>query len=145
MPGFGIVAAVLGIVVTMASISGPVEQIGTDVAAALVGTFLGILLCLRLYEPAGDEPGIHRRGGTGLHPLHRLLRHRFCQRHGAGHGGGIGPARLEQRIPAHVPTKWRQMFKSLKTGQITQSLMAKKDMRITAAHGKSLTRISSRR
>src|SRR5690242_6391936 len=44
MPGFGIVAAVLGIVVTMSSISGPIEQIGHHVAAALVGTFLGILL-----------------------------------------------------------------------------------------------------
>jgi chemotaxis protein MotA len=44
MPGFGIVAAVLGIVITMASISGAVELIGEHVAAALVGTFLGILL-----------------------------------------------------------------------------------------------------
>lgn len=44
MPGFGIVAAVLGIVITMASISGPVEMIGEHVAAALVGTFLGILV-----------------------------------------------------------------------------------------------------
>ena len=34
MPGFGIVAAVLGIIITMASISGPVEEIGTEVAAA---------------------------------------------------------------------------------------------------------------
>ncbi len=44
MPGFGIVAAVLGIVITMASIAGPIEQIGIKVAAALVGTFLGIFL-----------------------------------------------------------------------------------------------------
>lgn len=44
MPGFGIVAAVLGIVVTMGSIGGPVELIGGHVAAALVGTFLGILV-----------------------------------------------------------------------------------------------------
>jgi chemotaxis protein MotA len=40
LPGFGIVAAVLGIVITMASITGAVEVIGTHVAAALVGTFL---------------------------------------------------------------------------------------------------------
>lgn len=45
LPGLGIVAAVLGIVVTMGSISGPVEEIGEHVAAALVGTFLGILMC----------------------------------------------------------------------------------------------------
>ena len=51
MPGFGIVAAVLGIVITMASISGPIEQIGEKVAAALVGTFLGILLAYGFLNP----------------------------------------------------------------------------------------------
>ncbi|MDR3459837.1 MAG: flagellar motor stator protein MotA [Verrucomicrobiae bacterium] len=51
MPGFGIVAAVLGIVITMASISGPVEMIGEHVAAALVGTFLGILLAYGFMGP----------------------------------------------------------------------------------------------
>lgn len=43
LPGLGIVAAVLGIVITMSVIDGPPEQIGHKVAAALVGTFLGIL------------------------------------------------------------------------------------------------------
>lgn len=51
MPGFGIVAAVLGIVITMASISGPIEDIGKHVAAALVGTFLGILLAYGFLNP----------------------------------------------------------------------------------------------
>jgi chemotaxis protein MotA len=51
MPGFGIVAAVLGIVITMASINGPVERIGEEVAAALVGTFLGILLSYGFLGP----------------------------------------------------------------------------------------------
>jgi chemotaxis protein MotA len=51
MPGFGIVAAVLGIVVTMASISGPIEQIGERVAAALVGTFLGVFLAYGFLNP----------------------------------------------------------------------------------------------
>lgn len=51
MPGFGIVAAVLGIVVTMSSIAGPIEQIGHHVAAALVGTFLGILLSYGFLNP----------------------------------------------------------------------------------------------
>lgn len=51
MPGFGIVAAVLGIVVTMASIGGPVAEIGHHVAAALVGTFLGILLSYGYLSP----------------------------------------------------------------------------------------------
>ena len=51
MPGFGIVAAVLGIVITMSSISGPVEQIGEHIAAALVGTFLGILIAYGFMGP----------------------------------------------------------------------------------------------
>jgi chemotaxis protein MotA len=51
MPGFGIVAAVLGIVITMASIGGAVEDIGTHVAAALVGTFLGILMAYGFMGP----------------------------------------------------------------------------------------------
>jgi chemotaxis protein MotA len=51
MPGFGIVAAVLGIVITMASISGPIETIGEKVAAALVGTFLGIFISYGFMNP----------------------------------------------------------------------------------------------
>lgn len=51
MPGFGIVAAVLGIVVTMGSIAGPIEEIGHHVAAALVGTFLGILISYGYLNP----------------------------------------------------------------------------------------------
>ena len=51
MPGFGIVAAVLGIVLTMSSISGPAEEIGTKVGAALVGTFLGIFLSYGFMNP----------------------------------------------------------------------------------------------
>ncbi len=51
LPGFGIVAAVLGIVITMGSIDGPVEEIGHKVGAALVGTFLGILLSYGFFAP----------------------------------------------------------------------------------------------
>ena len=51
MPGFGIVAAVLGLVITMGSIAGPVEEIGHHVAAALVGTFLGILISYGFLNP----------------------------------------------------------------------------------------------
>lgn len=51
LPGIGIVAAVLGIVVTMASIAGPVQQVGEKVAAALTGTFLGVLLAYGFAGP----------------------------------------------------------------------------------------------
>lgn len=51
LPGFGIVAAVLGIVITMGAIDGPVEEIGHKVGAALVGTFLGILASYGFIAP----------------------------------------------------------------------------------------------
>jgi chemotaxis protein MotA len=51
LPGLGIVAAVLGVVLTMGALGGPKEQIGEKVAAALVGTFLGILLCYGIFGP----------------------------------------------------------------------------------------------
>ena len=54
LPGFGIVAAVLGIVTTMGSIGGgDTAEIGRHVAGALVGTFLGILLAYGFIGPAG--------------------------------------------------------------------------------------------
>jgi chemotaxis protein MotA len=51
LPGFGIVAAVLGIVITMGSIAGPIEKIGEKVGAALVGTFLGIFISYGFMNP----------------------------------------------------------------------------------------------
>lgn len=55
LPGLGIVAAVLGVVVTMSALGGPPEEIGHKVAAALVGTFLGILLCYGVVGPLGSN------------------------------------------------------------------------------------------
>jgi chemotaxis protein MotA len=55
LPGFGIVAAVLGIVITMGAIDGPVEEIGHKVGAALVGTFLGILLSYGFFGPMATK------------------------------------------------------------------------------------------
>src|SRR5690606_28285701 len=51
MPAFGIVAAVLGVIITMGAIGGPAEEIGKKVAAALVGTFLGVLLAYGVFGP----------------------------------------------------------------------------------------------
>ncbi|HRP08985.1 MAG TPA: flagellar motor stator protein MotA, partial [Gemmatimonadales bacterium] len=67
LPGIGIVAAVLGIVVTMQSLGGPIEEIGHHVGAALVGTFLGILLSYGFIAPVAanmessntDEHGLY--------------------------------------------------------------------------------------
>jgi chemotaxis protein MotA len=55
LPGMGIVAAVLGIIITMAHLDGGPEEIGHHVAAALVGTFLGILLCYGVVGPIANS------------------------------------------------------------------------------------------
>jgi len=57
LPGLGIVAAVLGVVITMGSLGGPPEEIGHKVAAALVGTFLGILACYGFLSPMAANMG----------------------------------------------------------------------------------------
>lgn len=51
LPGFGIVAAVMGIVITMGALGGPPDELGAHVAAALVGTFLGILAAYGFVGP----------------------------------------------------------------------------------------------
>jgi len=53
LPGLGIVAAVLGVVLTMGKISEPPEVLGHSIGAALVGTFLGVLMCYGFVGPMG--------------------------------------------------------------------------------------------
>ncbi|WP_017347576.1 flagellar motor stator protein MotA [Pantoea sp. A4] len=55
MPGFGICAAVLGIIITMQNIDGSIALIGMKVAAALVGTFLGVFLCYCFLDPLANS------------------------------------------------------------------------------------------
>ena len=59
LPGIGIVAAVLGIIITMGSLGGPAEEVGEKVAAALVGTFLGILLSYGFVQPLATNIDIN--------------------------------------------------------------------------------------
>ncbi|MFZ0522554.1 MAG: flagellar motor stator protein MotA [Candidatus Acidiferrales bacterium] len=71
LPGLGIVAAVLGVVITMGSLGGPPEEIGKKVAAALVGTFLGILLCYGLVGPVAASMA---KGAEDEHAYYQFLR-----------------------------------------------------------------------
>lgn len=71
LPGMGIVAAVLGVVITMSALGGPPEEIGRKVAAALVGTFLGILLC---YGVVGPLASILSKLNDDEHAYYHVLR-----------------------------------------------------------------------
>lgn len=67
LPGLGIVAAVLGVVLTMGKISEPPEVIGHHVAVALLGTFLGILACYGFVEPFASN--IEHRANDSVVPF----------------------------------------------------------------------------
>lgn len=71
LPGLGIVAAVLGVVITMGALGGPPEEIGQKVAAALVGTFLGILLCYGFVGPVAQNM---QKIADEEHAYHQVLR-----------------------------------------------------------------------
>ena len=71
LPGLGIVAAVLGIVITMGALGGPPAEIGHKVAAALVGTFLGILLCYGVIGPLAANMS---KGVEEKHAFYGVLR-----------------------------------------------------------------------
>lgn len=64
LPGLGIVAAVLGVIITMGMITEPPEVLGHHIGAALVGTFLGILMSYGFFQPFATniEHKVHHGG-----------------------------------------------------------------------------------
>ncbi len=114
MPGFGIVAAVLGIVITMASIAGPVDKIGEHVAAALVGTFLGILIAYGFINPLAMN--LEFMGAAELDYTRCIA---ACV---TGFAGGMAPVTAVELGRRGLSNELRpsademeQMFKNLKT------------------------------
>jgi chemotaxis protein MotA len=81
MPGFGIVAAVRGIVNTMSALGGPPEEIGKKVAAALVGTFLGILLAYGFIGPMSNAMERRARDETHFYTTIKTCILGFLQGH----------------------------------------------------------------
>ncbi len=57
LPGLGIVAAVLGVILTMGKIDQPPSVLGQSIGAALVGTFLGVLMCYGFVGPLATNLG----------------------------------------------------------------------------------------
>jgi chemotaxis protein MotA len=62
LPGFGIVAAVLGIVITMGAIGGDVSLVGQKIGAALTGTFMGVFLCYGIVGPIATNMEFYNHG-----------------------------------------------------------------------------------
>jgi chemotaxis protein MotA len=110
LPGLGIVAAVLGVVITMGALGGPPEEIGRKVAAALVGTFLGILMCYGVVGPVGSSMTKNaEEHNSYLHVL-RVLMLAFLK--GAAPMLAVEMAR--RAIPAHVRPSFDEMEKACK-------------------------------
>jgi len=110
LPGLGIVAAVLGVVITMGAIGGPPEEVGHKVASALVGTFLGILLC---YGVVGPLAALMTKGAEAhneyLHVL-RVLLLAFLK----GNAPMIALEMASRAIPAHLRPTFEEMEKACK-------------------------------
>jgi chemotaxis protein MotA len=110
LPGLGIVAAVLGVVITMGALGGPPEEIGEKVAAALVGTFLGILLCYGVAGPLSSSMAkTADEQNEYLHVL-RVLLLAFLK----GSAPMIAIEMGRRAIPAHVRPSFDEMEKNCK-------------------------------
>ncbi len=111
LPGLGIVAAVLGVVITMGALGGPPEEIGHKVAAALVGTFLGILLCYGVAGPLSSNMAKSAdQHDAYLHVL-RVLLLAFLK----GSAPIIAVEMARRAIPAHLRPTFDEMEKSCKS------------------------------
>jgi chemotaxis protein MotA len=110
LPGLGIVAAVLGVVITMGALGGPPEEIGHKVAAALVGTFLGILLCYGVAGPLSSNMAKAADEHNGYLHVLRVLLLSFLK----GSAPIIAIEMGRRAIPAHVRPSFDEMEKRCK-------------------------------
>jgi len=108
LPGMGIVAAVLGVVITMSALGGPPEVIGHKVAAALVGTFLGILLCYGMVGPLASNMAKIVDDEHAYYHVLRVIMLSFIK--------GISPILAvemgRRAIPEHVRPSFQEMEKA---------------------------------
>ena len=105
LPGFGIVAAVLGVVITMGAIGGPPAELGHKVGAALVGTFLGILLAYGIVGPIANAL---------THRMHEEANFYLCLKTIiVAHLNGYSPANAVEFGRKAIYSKYRPSFEDL--------------------------------
>lgn len=108
LPGLGIVAAVLGVVITMEAIGGAPETIGQKVAAALVGTFLGILLCYGVVGPLAAR--LEHRNEI-QNQFFQVIRTAIVS-----YARGASPILAVEYARRSIPTELRPSFVEMETG-----------------------------
>ncbi len=107
LPGLGIVAAVLGVVITMGALGGPPEEIGKKVAAALVGTFLGILMCYGFFGPMAARMSRNIDSESRYYNVLRVGILAFCK--------GSAPIMAVEFARRGVPARVRPPFQELES------------------------------
>ena len=112
LPGLGIVAAVLGVVITMGALSGPPEQIGEKVGAALVGTFLGILLSYGVVAPLAANIEKIVDAGSQFYQVMRAGLMAFAK----GMAPSIAVEFARRAIPQEVRPTFKEMEAACKGG-----------------------------
>jgi chemotaxis protein MotA len=105
LPGLGIVAAVLGVVITMGSLGGSKEEIGQRVAAALVGTFLGILLCYGVFGPIASAMSKQNDDESAYFGFLRMATLGFVK--------GLSPMMAVELARRSIPHSLRPSFKEM--------------------------------
>ncbi len=112
LPGLGIVAAVLGVVITMGALGGPPEEIGHKVAAALVGTFLGILLCYGFLGPlATNISKLNEAHGQYMNMLRQAIL-AFIK----GTAPSLAVEFARRAIPPHLRPSFKETEAAIKGG-----------------------------
>ncbi|HEY3974954.1 MAG TPA: flagellar motor stator protein MotA [Candidatus Sulfotelmatobacter sp.] len=114
LPGLGIVAAVLGVVITMGSLGGPPEEIGHKVAAALVGTFLGILLCYGLVGPIASNMTKAAEEEHAFLYVMRVLMVSFLK----GTAPIMAVEMARRAVPGHVRPSFKELEQACRAGGV---------------------------
>jgi chemotaxis protein MotA len=112
LPGLGIVAAVLGVVITMGAIGGPPEEIGHKVAAALVGTFLGILMCYGVFGPIAGSMAKISDDEHAFYYVLRVLMVSFLK----GSAPIISVEVARRAVPGHVRPSFKELEAACRGG-----------------------------
>src|SRR5271165_3116832 len=112
LPGLGIVAAVLGVVITMSALGGPPEEIGHKVAAALVGTFLGILLCYGFVGPIAANMASSAEDDRAYLYVLRVVMISFLK----GTAPIMAVEAARRAIPGHVRPSFHEVEKACRGG-----------------------------
>ncbi len=113
LPGLGIVAAVLGVVITMGKISEPPEVLGHSIGAALVGTFLGVLGAYGFVSPIATNIEHRAKESEAILLVAKAALTAFV-------GGNPPPVALEagrRAIPAHKRPTFEELEQAIKASK----------------------------